>query len=320
MVSGQNPTARRAPTLNLENLRQSPIYRGDRIEPIYWSIPDERGNEQGYSWLPDGGQATAAADDSLAVLQPGNLPAKLVSNASDAIDNLRFQAISKPELLEGQGEPRIRISADKDAGTVTIEDNGIGMSRDEVVANLGTIARSGTAELLRGMTGEQKKDSQLIGQFGVGFYSSFILADRVEVFTRRAGSPAGESAHWSSNGDSEFDIATLDKPEAGTRIVLHLKEDAREFADDWRLRGIVKRYADHIGSAIEMPKKDDGDDKGEVQWEYVNDASALWTRPRNEVTDEEYRSFYQHIAHDFEEPLSWSHNRIEGNLEYTSLL
>ncbi|QDH70258.1 molecular chaperone HtpG [Marilutibacter alkalisoli] len=244
---------------------------------------------------------------------------ELVSNASDAIDNLRFQAIARPELLEGQGEPRIRISTDKDAGTVTIEDNGIGMNRDEVVANLGTIARSGTAELLRGMTGEQKKDSQLIGQFGVGFYSSFIVADKVEVFTRRAGAPADEGVHWSSNGEGEFDIATLDKPEPGTRIVLHLKEDTREFADDWRLRGIIKRYADHIGAAIEMPKQDD-DGKAGDEWESVNDASALWTRPRNDVTDEEYRSFYQHTAHDFEDPLAWSHNKVEGNLEYTSLL
>ncbi|MCF7220665.1 molecular chaperone HtpG [Marilutibacter chinensis] len=244
---------------------------------------------------------------------------ELVSNASDAIDNLRFQAIAQPELLEGQGEPRIRISTDKDAGTVTIEDNGIGMSRDEVVANLGTIARSGTAELLRGMTGEQKKDSQLIGQFGVGFYSSFIVADRVEVFTRRAGQPASEGVHWSSEGQGEFQVATIDRPEPGTRIVLHLKEGAGEFADDWRLRGIIKRYADHIGAAIEMPKRGE-DGTATTEWESVNDASALWTRPRNEVSDDEYRSFYQHIAHDFEDPLAWSHNKVEGNLEYTSLL
>ncbi|AWV07478.1 molecular chaperone HtpG [Marilutibacter maris] len=249
---------------------------------------------------------------------------ELVSNASDAIDNLRFQAIARPELLEGQGEPRIRISTDKDAGTVTIEDNGIGMSRDEVVANLGTIARSGTAELLRGMTGEQKKDSQLIGQFGVGFYSSFIVADRVEVFTRRAGLAAGEGVHWSSTGEGEFEVASIDKAEPGTRIVLHLKEGAGEFADDWRLRGIIKRYADHIGAAIEMPRQaaDEAgeDDNAGTGWESVNDASALWTRPRNEIGDDEYRAFYQHIAHDFEDPLAWSHNKVEGNLEYTSLL
>ncbi len=246
---------------------------------------------------------------------------ELVSNASDAIDHLRFQALSDASLLEGGHEPRIRISFDKDAGTVTVEDTGIGMGRDEVIANLGTIARSGTAELLRSMSGEQKKDSQLIGQFGVGFYSSFIVADRVDVFTRRAGRPASEGVHWSSSGDGEFDIATVDKSEPGTRIVLHLKDDAKEFADGWRLRDIVKRYADHIGTRIEMPRapqEDDGDDA--PAWEAVNDASALWTRPRNEVGDEEYRHFYQHVTHDFQDPLAWSHNKVEGNLEYTSLL
>ncbi|GAB3332387.1 molecular chaperone HtpG [Marilutibacter aestuarii] len=246
---------------------------------------------------------------------------ELVSNASDAIDHLRFQAISDPALLEGPHEPRIRIDFDKDAGTVTVEDNGIGMGRDEVIANLGTIARSGTAELLRSMSGEQKKDSQLIGQFGVGFYSSFIVAERVDVFTRRAGRPASEGVHWSSRGDGEFDIATIEKAEPGTRIVLQLKDDAKDFADGWRLRDIVKRYADHIGARIEMPGTPPEDDApGAPAWEAVNDASALWTRPRSEVGDEEYRSFYQHVTHDFQDPLAWSHNKVEGNLEYTSLL
>ena len=246
---------------------------------------------------------------------------ELVSNASDAIDHLRFQALSDASLLEGGHEPRIRISSDKEAGTVTVEDNGIGMARDEVIANLGTIARSGTAELLRSMSGEQKKDSKLIGQFGVGFYSSFIVADRVEVFTRRAGLPAAEGVHWSSNGDGEFDIATVEKAEPGTRIVLHLKEGAAEFTDGWRLRDIVKRYADHIGTRIEMPRQaQDGDAADAPAWEAVNDASALWTRPRNEIGDEEYRSFYQHVTHDFQDPLAWSHNKVEGSLEYTSLL
>lgn len=256
---------------------------------------------------------------------------ELVSNASDATDKLRFEALARPELLEGDPEPRIRIGFDKKAGTITVEDNGTGMSRDEVIANLGTIARSGTADFLRNMSGDQKKDSQLIGQFGVGFYSSFIVADRVEVFTRRAGLPAAEGVHWSSQGEGEFDIATIDKPERGTRILLHLKDDARDFADGWRLREIVKRYADHIGAAIEMPKQllGSAQDRQEQlassepatpEWETVNRASALWTRPRAEVKEEEYRTFYQHVTHDFQEPLTWTHNKVEGNLEYTSLL
>ncbi|MDQ3206229.1 MAG: molecular chaperone HtpG [Pseudomonadota bacterium] len=251
---------------------------------------------------------------------------ELISNASDATDKLRFEAIARPELLEGDPEPRIRIGFDKDARTITVEDNGTGMSREEVVANLGTIARSGTADFLRNMSGDQKQDSQLIGQFGVGFYSSFIVADRVEVFTRRAGLPASEGVHWSSRGEGEFDIATIDEPVRGTRIVLHLKDDAVEFADGWRLREIVKRYADHIGAAIQMPKQSLGADKDGAEppaapeWETVNRASALWTRPRAEVKDEEYRTFYQHVTHDFQEPLAWTHNKVEGNLEYTSLL
>jgi len=248
---------------------------------------------------------------------------ELVSNASDAADKLRFEALAKPELLEGGGDPRIRISFDTDARTITIDDNGIGMSRDEVVSHLGTIARSGTADFLKNLSGDQKKDSQLIGQFGVGFYSAFIVADRVEVFTRRAGLPAAEGVHWSSTGEGEFDIATIDKPERGTRIVLHLKEEASEFASGWRLRSIIKKYSDHIGVPIELPEEFHGEEKdrpAQPEWETVNRASALWTRPRSEVTDEEYRSFYQHVAHDFSDPAAWSHNKVEGKLEYTSLL
>jgi molecular chaperone HtpG len=246
---------------------------------------------------------------------------ELISNASDAADKLRFEALAQPGLLENDAEPRVRVSFDESARTVTVEDNGIGMTREEVIANLGTIAKSGTAEFLGRLSGDQKKDSQLIGQFGVGFYSAFIVADRVDVFTRRAGAPAAEGVHWSSTGQGEFDIATIEKPERGTRIVLHLKEAEGEFANDWRLREIVKKYSDHIGVAIQMPKQHHGDDKpAGVEWEPVNRASALWTRPRNEITDDEYKAFYKHVSHDFGDPLTWSHNRVEGKLEYTSLL
>jgi molecular chaperone HtpG len=246
---------------------------------------------------------------------------ELISNASDAADKLRFEALANPGLLEGNAEPWVRVSFDEAARTVTVEDNGIGMTRDEVVAHLGTIAKSGTAEFLGNLSGDQKKDSQLIGQFGVGFYSAFIVADRVDVFTRRAGAPASGGVHWSSKGEGEFDIATIDKPERGTRIVLHLKETESEFANDWRLRGIVKKYSDHIGVAIQMPKQHDGEEKpAEVEWETVNRASALWTRPRNEISEDEYKAFYKHVSHDFGDPLAWSHNKVEGKLEYTSLL
>ncbi|MBG0841112.1 molecular chaperone HtpG [Ectopseudomonas toyotomiensis] len=246
---------------------------------------------------------------------------ELISNASDAADKLRFEALAKPELLEGGAELKIRLSFDKDAKTVTLEDNGIGMSREEVIAHLGTIAKSGTADFLKNLSGDQKKDSHLIGQFGVGFYSAFIVADEVEVFSRRAGSPASEGVHWSSKGEGEFEVATVEKAERGTRIVLHLKSGEEEFADSWRLRNIVKKYSDHIALPIELPKEHHGEDKpAEVEWETVNRASALWTRPRTEIKDEEYQEFYKHVGHDFENPLSWSHNKVEGKLEYTSLL
>ncbi|MBD9679295.1 molecular chaperone HtpG [Pseudomonas sp. PDM18] len=246
---------------------------------------------------------------------------ELISNASDAADKLRFEALAKPELLEGGAELKIRVSFDKDAKTVTLEDNGIGMSREEVIAHLGTIAKSGTADFLKNLSGDQKKDSHLIGQFGVGFYSAFIVADKVDVFTRRAGAPVSEGVHWSSKGEGEFDVASIDKAERGTRIVLHLKDGEEEFADGWRLRNIVKKYSDHIALPIELPKESTGEEApAETEWEVVNRASALWTRPRTEVKDEEYQEFYKHIAHDFENPLTWSHNKVEGKLEYTSLL
>lgn len=248
---------------------------------------------------------------------------ELISNASDASDKLRFEAIAQPQLLEDQPELRIRVSADSKANTLTIEDNGIGMSRQEVIDHLGTIAKSGTAAFMQQLTGDQKKDSQLIGQFGVGFYSAFIVADRVEVFTRRAGLAAAEGVHWESAGEGDFTIATVDKPERGTRIVLHLKAAESEFADTFRLRNVITKYSDHISLPIELPKQASGEEQeaaDETEWESVNRASALWTRPRTEVKDEEYKEFYKHVAHDFENPLSWSHNKVEGKLEYTSLL
>ena len=248
---------------------------------------------------------------------------ELVSNASDASDKLRFEAIANPALLEDQPDLRIRISADEKANTLTIEDNGIGMSRQEVIDHLGTIAKSGTAAFMQQLSGDQKKDASLIGQFGVGFYSSFIVADNVEVFTRRAGLSAAEGVHWESAGEGEFSIATVEKPERGTRIVLHLKPTESEFADGFRLRNVITKYADHISLPIELPKQHHGeeaDKPAEAEWESVNRASALWTRPRTEVKDEEYQEFYKHVAHDFENPLSWSHNKVEGKLEYTSLL
>jgi molecular chaperone HtpG len=249
---------------------------------------------------------------------------ELVSNAADAADKLRFEALTQPALLEGDNELRVRVSFDADAHTVTIEDNGIGMSREEAIAHLGTIAKSGTGDFLRQLSGDQKKDSQLIGQFGVGFYSAFIVADQVDVYSRRAGAPAAEGVRWSSRGEGEFDIAAVEKAERGTRIVLHLKDGEHDFADGWRLRSILKKYSDHIGLPIQMPKEAapaEGETEAPaLEWETVNRASALWTRPRTEVTDAEYTEFYKHVAHDHSDPLAWSHNKVEGKLEYTSLL
>ena len=248
---------------------------------------------------------------------------ELISNASDATDKLRFEALAKPELLEGGAELKIRVSFDKDAKTVTLEDNGIGMNREDAITHLGTIAKSGTADFMKHLTGDQKKDSHLIGQFGVGFYSAFIVADKVDVYSRRAGSPTSEGVHWSSKGEGDFEVATVEKAERGTRIVLHLKAAEDEFADGWRLRNIIKKYSDHIALPIELPKEQaaaEGEEAPALEWETVNRASALWTRPRTEIKDEEYQEFYKHIGHDFENPLSWSHNKVEGKLEYTSLL
>ncbi|MFJ7883379.1 molecular chaperone HtpG [Pseudomonas sp. NPDC096917] len=248
---------------------------------------------------------------------------ELISNASDAVDKLRFEALSKPELLEGGDELKIRVSFDKDAKTVTLEDNGIGMNRDDVITHLGTIAKSGTADFMKNLSGDQKKDSNLIGQFGVGFYSAFIVADKVDVYSRRAGTPASEGVHWSSKGEGEFEVENVEKATRGTKIVLHLKSGDEEFADGWRLRNIIKKYSDHIALPIELPKEQavaEGEEAPAQEWETVNRASALWTRPRTEIKDEEYQEFYKHIAHDYENPLAWSHNKVEGKLEYSSLL
>jgi len=249
---------------------------------------------------------------------------ELISNASDAIDKLRFEAIAEPALLEAGSDYAITIEADETAGTLSISDNGIGMNRDEVIDHLGTIAKSGTAEFLGRLTGDQKKDASLIGQFGVGFYSAFIVADEVEVFTSRAGS--SEGTRWVSKGEDEFTIEAVSDLPRGTRVVLHLREDGKEFADDFRLRNIVRRYSDHIGVPVQMPKAPEPAAEGEEaapaqpELEVVNSAKALWTRSRSDVSDEEYKEFYKYVSHDFQDPLSWSHNRVEGKFEYTSLL
>ncbi|WP_286237638.1 molecular chaperone HtpG [Neptuniibacter halophilus] len=256
---------------------------------------------------------------------------ELISNASDAAEKLRFEALSDGALYENDGDLKIVISFDKEARTLTIEDNGIGMSRDDVIEHLGTIAKSGTAQFLSQMTGDQNKDSQLIGQFGVGFYSSFIVAEKVEVFTRRAGLPVTEGVHWASAGEGEFTIGDIEKESRGTRIVLHLKEGEDSFADGFALRGLVRKYSDHISIPVIMQKEatpeftEEGEEKpadanAEPELETVNSATALWTRNKSEVSDEEYQEFYKHISHDFNDSLTWAHNRVEGNLEYTSLL
>ena len=240
---------------------------------------------------------------------------ELISNASDACDKLRFESLAKPELLEGGAELAITIDADSNAHTITITDNGIGMTRDEAIEHLGTIAKSGTADFLSRLTGDQKKDAQLIGQFGVGFYSSFIVADHVDVYSRKAGEPASAGVHWSSKGDGEFTVETLDMPARGTKIVLHLKEGEHDFADDYRVRSLVHKYSDHIAFPVRMRKSET-----DAEYETVNHAQALWTRPRTEVKEEEYKEFFRHVTHDFSDPLAWSHGKVEGKKEYTSLL
>lgn len=247
---------------------------------------------------------------------------ELISNASDAADKLRFKALSAPELYEGNGDLKVRISFDADKGTLTISDNGIGMTREQAIEHLGTIAKSGTKEFLSSLGSEQAKDSQLIGQFGVGFYSAFIVAYKVTVKTRAAGVSAEQGVLWESAGEGEFSVADIEKQERGTEITLHLREDEKEFLNEWRLREIIGKYSDHIGLPVEILTKEydeEGKETG-VKWEKINKAQALWTRSKSEISDEEYKEFYKHLSHDFADPMLWVHNKVEGNQEYTNLL
>lgn len=260
---------------------------------------------------------------------------ELVSNAADAADKLRFKALSNDSLYEGDGDLHVKLSIDKEAGTVTIADNGIGMNKADVIEHLGTIAKSGTKEFFGKLSGDEAKDSQLIGQFGVGFYSAFIVADNVTVRTRAAGEDKSSGVQWQSAGEGEFTIADIEKAERGTEITLHLKEEEKEFLDDWRLRSIVSKYSDHISIPVKMykeeeperdgPKGPDGEEGEKIPavpafWEAVNKATALWTRDKSDVSEDEYKEFYKHISHDFSDPSAWSHNKVEGKTEYTSLL
>jgi len=260
---------------------------------------------------------------------------ELISNASDAADKLRFEGLSAPELFENDSDLRINIDFDSKENTVSISDNGIGMTRDDVISHLGTIAKSGTAQFLESLTGDQQKDSQLIGQFGVGFYSAFIVADEVEVLTRKAGTDATQATLWRSKGEADYSIEVAEKPTRGTVVILHLKSEESDFAEAYRLRSIVKKYADHISIPVMMEKQAApntmGDEEGkpleeaegedlDTKYEAVNDAKALWIKPRKDVKAAEYKEFYKHVSHDFEDPLNWSHNKVEGKLEYTSLL
>lgn len=245
---------------------------------------------------------------------------ELISNASDAADKLRFRALSHADLYEGDGELRVRVSFDKEKRTLTIADNGIGMTRDEAIDHLGTIAKSGTKAFLESMGSDQAKDSQLIGQFGVGFYSAFIVADKVTVRTRAAGVPADQAVFWESEGAGEYTVADITKADRGTEITLHLREGEDEFLDDWRVRSIIGKYSDHIALPVEIETREEKDGETILGWEKINKAQALWTRSKSEIKDEEYNEFYKHVSHDFSDPLAHSHNRVEGKQEYTSLL
>ena len=265
---------------------------------------------------------------------------ELISNASDASDKLRFLSLEDESLLEDDPEIRVRISFDEKKNTLTLLDNGIGMNKDEVIANLGTIAKSGTAAFVEQLTGDQKKDSSLIGQFGVGFYSAFIVADKVDVYSRKAGTQASEGIHWISTGDGSFQTEPCERPQRGTEITLHLKDDAKEFASEYKLKSLIQQFSDHISLPVQMyleieqPEEDlqeeaqKGDDgqtkkkksKPKYEWQTVNQAKALWTRPKSDINDDEYKAFYKHVAHGFDDPIAWAHNKVEGKLEYTSLL
>jgi molecular chaperone HtpG len=245
---------------------------------------------------------------------------ELISNASDACDKLRFEAIGRDGLYENDAALKIRISYDKQANTVTVSDNGIGMTRDELVQNLGTIASSGTKRFMESLSGDQAKDAHLIGQFGVGFYSTFIVADKVTVLTRRAGVAADQAVRWESDGEGSYSLQTIERAQRGTEVILHLREDEKEFADGWRLRNIIHKYSDHIPLPVVMTKESYDEKEISTEDETVNKASALWARAKKDIKDDEYREFYKHIAHDFDEPMLWSHNRVEGTNAYTSLL
>jgi molecular chaperone HtpG len=248
---------------------------------------------------------------------------ELISNASDAADKLRFQALSNPELYEGEADLGVKLTFDNDAKTLTVSDNGIGMTREDVIEHLGTIAKSGTADFFAKLSEDQSKDSQLIGQFGVGFYSAFIVADAVTVRTRAAGLTADQAVQWHSSGEGEYTVEDISKDSRGTDIILHMREDAQDFLSDWRLRDVVSKYSDHIGIPVSIwtkEKDEEGNEKDEGQWEQINKAQALWTRNKSEIDEEEYKEFYKHVSHDFAEPLVWSHNRVEGKNDYTSLL
>ncbi|EKO3890878.1 molecular chaperone HtpG [Vibrio metschnikovii] len=248
---------------------------------------------------------------------------ELISNASDAADKLRFQALSNPDWYQGDAELGVKLSFDAKANTLTISDNGIGMSREDVIEHLGTIAKSGTAEFFSKLSQEQSKDSQLIGQFGVGFYSAFIVADAVTVRTRAAGLAADQAVQWHSQGEGEYTVETIEKASRGTDIVLHMRDEGKEFLSEWRLREIISKYSDHIGIPVYIQtsvRDEEGKETGEVKWEQINKAQALWTRSKSDVSDEEYQEFYKHVSHDFADPLTWSHNKVEGKNDYTSLL
>ncbi|MGD8580345.1 MAG: molecular chaperone HtpG, partial [Lysobacterales bacterium] len=242
---------------------------------------------------------------------------ELISNASDALDRLRFLAIKDDSVYEGDGDLRIEIESDEEAGTLTVRDNGIGMNRQEVMDNIGTIARSGTKAFLERLTGDEKADAHLIGQFGVGFYSSLIVADQVTVLTRKAGDPAAEGVRWQSDGGGEYSMELIERPAHGTEVVLHLKESEKEFLQPWTIQSLISRYSDHIGFPIRM--REEGEE-GEAEWKAINKASALWTLPKTEISEEEYQSFYKYLTHDVDDPLCWAHNKVEGSQSYTTLL
>src|SRR5574343_1962510 len=249
---------------------------------------------------------------------------ELVSNASDACEKLRFEALNNASLYGDDSELKIRIAVDKDARTITISDNGIGLSREEAIAHLGTIAKSGTKEFFSALTGDQAKDAHLIGQFGVGFHSSFIVADKVTVISRRAGVEAGQAVRWESGGEGDYTVEMVDKAGRGTDVILHLREGEDEFLNSWKLKSIIRKYSDHITLPILMKKEEWDQEKGEQvvtdEDETVNQANALWVRAKSDITDEQYKEFYKHVAHDFEDPLAWTHARVEGKQEYTQLL